>query len=105
MHRAAASMSTADLSLAQSYWTLPVNPAQVLDSLSSERVLSMEYMTGVGVTDIAALKREGLNPAEVRHCPHLPDPACCLGPGLWCTEKSLPCLLSHWSGATKCRDF
>ena len=25
----------------------------------------MEYMTGVGVTDIDALKREGLNPAEV----------------------------------------
>ena len=42
--------------------------AQVLDALSSERVLTMEYMTGVGVTDIDALKREGLNPAEARPC-------------------------------------
>ncbi len=37
----------------------------MLEGLSSERVLTMEYMTGVGVTDIDALKREGLNPAEV----------------------------------------
>ena len=43
---------------------------QVLSGLSSERILTMEYMTGVGVTDIDALKREGLNPSEARPYPH-----------------------------------
>ncbi len=40
----------------------------MLEALSSERVLTMEYMTGVGVTDIDASKREGLHPAEARRC-------------------------------------
>ena len=37
----------------------------VLPALSSERVLTMEFMTGCGVTDIPALKAAGLNPPEV----------------------------------------
>ena len=39
----------------------------------------MEYMTGVGVTDIEALKREGLNPAEVR-TPFCQCKLCACGP-------------------------
>lgn len=33
--------------------------------LSTQRILAMEYMEGVGVTDVQALKALGLRPADV----------------------------------------
>lgn len=47
----------------------------VYPQLSSSRVLTMEYMEGCGVTDLAALKAAGLSAAEVSFllssCPRL----------------------------------
>lgn len=60
----------ANFSSARSRLSSRVAVPAVHPQLSSERVLTMDFMEGCGVTDLAALKAAGLSPTEVRCSGH-----------------------------------